>query len=425
MTLELGIWGKFMVMAVGASIVLVVLLIVVCFLGPGCCIYECVHAEEERERRRRRLAAAVGSVKVEKKGEDFKLTTLQRESSLYDSVGSANSLLGRMDHRDSTYSSMSEATERSSSFRSVCTVDSGDSVVDGKPNKSGPPILSMSLQYLAAEENGSGKLVIGIKSILRLPPKDYVGSLEPFVLLEVIRTTWPLHRRAGTPLHQLRTRALRHSYNPHFQQAFVIDARRSEIRDWCLRVAAFDQDRFGNPTELCHLDVALKDVKGLTRGLESHLTYSLQPSNREMGELLLGLSYLPTAQRLTVSVIRAARLKFLSVAESATEFNPFVRVIHLHGSTGRSVKRKKTAVRPGSDAPEFNETLTFDLTATQLESAVFLVLLCSRAASSKNRDRCLGKVALGQLVGVKRARDHWLSVMQSPRSVHSAWHILK
>jgi hypothetical protein len=49
-------------------------------------------------------------------------------------------------------------------------------------------------------------------------------------VLQVLRTTWPLHRRAGPPLHQLRTRTLRHSYNPFFDQTFVLDVRRSELK---------------------------------------------------------------------------------------------------------------------------------------------------------------------------------------------------
>ena len=49
-------------------------------------------------------------------------------------------------------------------------------------------------------------------------------------MLQVLRTTWPLHRRAGPPLHQLRTRTLRHSYNPFFDQTFVLDVRRSELK---------------------------------------------------------------------------------------------------------------------------------------------------------------------------------------------------
>ncbi|KAK7866346.1 hypothetical protein R5R35_003273 [Gryllus longicercus] len=468
MVLVLSVWGKVAAMGIAALVVVFVLLVVVCFVGPGCWGYEWLNAEEERERRRRRLMATVSG------GDFMKLSMMKRpDSNYYDTVGSASSLLGRMESRDSTYSSMSEGTDRSS-FRSTATsVGSSDAgatamspvevaraaataetsppaavAAEEAERAAGPPQLHLTLQFVGGEERSAlGRLLIGIKGASRLPAREYPGGLEPYVALTVMRCSWPLHRRAGAPLHRLRTRALRHTRDPRFDQTFALDARRHEIRDWSLRVTALDQDRHGNPTELCYVDVSLRDVKTLMRGEEAVLNLPLQISDKEAGEVLVGLSFLPTAQRLSVSVLRAARLRYLQVANSLADFHPYVRVIQLHGSTGRSVRRKKTTARPGCDAPDFNETLTFDLSAPQLETAVFLVLLCSRApapapaptgpapapAESKGatpavappRDRCLGKVALGRGVGSRHARHHWLAVMQSPRSVHSAWHPIK
>ncbi|GLG92886.1 Synaptotagmin-3, partial [Gryllus bimaculatus] len=90
-------------------------------------------------------------------------------------------------------------------------------------------------------------------------------------------------------------------------------------RDWSLRVTALDQDRHGNPTELCFVDVSLRDVKTLMRGEEAVLNLPLQISDKEAGEVLVGLSFLPTAQRLSVSVLRAARLRYLQVANSLAD----------------------------------------------------------------------------------------------------------
>jgi len=97
------------------------------------------------------------------------------------------------------------------------------------------------------------------------------------------------------------------------------------------------------------------------------------------------------------------------------------------------MKRKKTAFKHGTACPEFNETLTFDLNPNQLETTTFLVLLCNRTlgegtegkVNKKSKDKYLGKVALGSHVLGKRQRDHWLSVIQNPRRVVSAWYTLK
>lgn len=328
---------------------------------------------------------------------------------------------------------MSEATDNRSVLSTKSVATEGSSGADCSASD-GPAVLTMGLQYVANDENGAGRLVIHIKDVKSLPPRDYCGGLEPYVVLQVLRTTWPLHRRAGPPLHQLRTRTLRHSYNPFFDQTFVLDVRRSELKEWCLKVTAYDQDKYSSATQLCEANLAMRDVKNLTTATEA-LTVScnLARSNREAGDLLFGMSYLPTAQRLTVSVVRARNLKYLEIVDSIANFNPYVRIVQLHGSTGRAIKRKKTTFKQGTECPEFNETLTFDLYPNQLDTTTFLLLLCSRTLGEESvgqtgrkvKDRCLGKVAVGSHVAGKGQRDHWLTVTQNPRRVVSNWHIVK
>lgn len=199
-------------------------------------------------------------------------------------------------------------------------------------------------------------------------------------------------------------------------------------------MTTYDQDKFCGATELCEASVALKDVKNITTATEAiTVNCNLERSNREAGELLFAISYLPTAQRLSVSVIRARNLKYLQIVDSIADFKPYLRVIQLHGFTGRAIKRKKTTFKQGTECPEFNETLTFDLYPNQLDTMTFLLLLCSRTMTEESigqtgrkfKDRCLGKVALGSHVAGKGERDHWLTVIQNPRRVVSAWHTIK
>lgn len=50
----------------------------------------------------------------------------------------------------------------------------------------------------------------------------------------------------------------------------------------------------------------------------------------------------------------------------------------LNARTGQKMKRKKTRFLPATSQPEFNETLTFDVTYNQLDIVQFLVVLCSK-----------------------------------------------
>ncbi|KAK4324882.1 hypothetical protein Pmani_004532 [Petrolisthes manimaculis] len=97
----------------------------------------------------------------------------------------------------------------------------------------------------------------------------------------------------------------------------------------------------------------------------------------ELGEVLLGLSYLPTAQRLSVSIIKAHNLKYDHVCTNLKDFCPYVRVL-LIGGSGRVVKKKKTTWRSNTAAPIWNETLIFDLAQSQVDNMTFLLVVCTR-----------------------------------------------
>jgi len=220
---------------------------------------------------------------------------------------------------------------------------------------------------------------------------------------------------------------------------------------------------------------------------------------------MFGLSYLPTAGRLSFSVVKAAGLKYQEVTEDLDNFSekrdfhsiplkplslppvPYVRVLQLNQS-GRVVKKKKTSIRKGSKDPAFNETLTFDVPQSQLETAAFWVLVShkelsldlasemdstssavavtppresvvslsaaesgaytdrsdysssslfgrkrSSSAGPRNYrdqngrvgDACLGRVCVGAAVRGERERAHWTETMAAPRSQVTRWHALR
>nr|CAD7461848.1 unnamed protein product [Timema tahoe] len=61
----LGVWGKLLVIAIGAAVVVLVVLIVVCFVGPGCWGYQYLHKEEEEKKKRLEFGDRQEGKKVE------------------------------------------------------------------------------------------------------------------------------------------------------------------------------------------------------------------------------------------------------------------------------------------------------------------------------------------------------------------------
>ncbi|KFQ16371.1 Synaptotagmin-12, partial [Leptosomus discolor] len=81
-----------------------------------------------------------------------------------------------------------------------------------------------------------------------------------------------------------------------------------------------------------------------------------------VGEILLCLSYLPTAERLTVVVVKAKNLVWTNGKVTA---DPFVKVYLLQD--GRKISKKKTAVKRDDTNPVFNEAMIFSVPAIVLQ----------------------------------------------------------
>merc|ERR1712051_881537 len=120
------------------------------------------------------------------------------------------------------------------------------------------------------------------------------------------------------------------------------------------------------------------------------------------GSIMFGLSYLPTAQRLSFSIIKV---------------NP----------SGKVLKKKRTSIvldeSPTKD-PTFNETLNFDLPPNHVEFMSFIVSVYSKLPQNENSDsssdlieKCLGFISLGKNVTGEKEKAQWFSVMSAPRKV--------
>jgi hypothetical protein len=58
-------------------------------------------------------------------------------------------------------------------------------------------------------------------------------------------------------------------------------------QEWCLKVTAYDQDKYSNATELCDVNLPLKDVKNLTTAKEGlSISCNLTRTNRVSRALL-------------------------------------------------------------------------------------------------------------------------------------------
>ncbi|XP_022236898.1 synaptotagmin-6-like, partial [Limulus polyphemus] len=147
-----------------------------------------------------------------------------------------------------------------------------------------------------------------------------------------------------------------------------------------------------------------------SRGL-SHRT-----EMKDLGEIMLALCYLPTAGRLTVTVVKAQTLKPVDITGTS---DPYVKVCLM--CQGKRMKKKKTSVKKDTLNPVYNEALVFDVPAENIEDVNLLVKVLDydRVGISEIMGCCgLGSGCVGL------GRDHWLEMIDNPRKPVAQWHPL-
>ncbi|EDX17819.1 GD17118 [Drosophila simulans] len=145
--------------------------------------------------------------------------------------------------------------------------------------------------------------------------------------------------------------------------------------------------------------------------------------NARWGELMFSLSYLPTAERLTIVVVKARNLKLdgeQPAPESAeTVHSVFVKVYLM--DKDRKVLKKRTSLKRKDRSPIFNESMIFSvpppsLTTTQLRVTVFGVTASGVTS--------LGHIVAGSCAVGKGLR-HWHQMLSSLRKPVAMWHVLR
>uniref|UniRef100_A0A8C9SZ19 Synaptotagmin 17 n=1 Tax=Scleropages formosus TaxID=113540 RepID=A0A8C9SZ19_SCLFO len=159
----------------------------------------------------------------------------------------------------------------------------------------------------------------------------------------------------------------RKTQNPVFEERFSFKLPFLEAQRRTLLLSVIDFDKFSRHCVIGKVTMPLGDVD-LVKG--GHWWKALVPSSQnevELGELLLSLTYLPSAGRLNVDIIRAKQLLQTDMCQGS---DPFVKIQLVTGL--KLVKTKKTSCMKGTIDPFYNESFSFKVPQEEL-SEVSLV----------------------------------------------------
>ncbi|EDO43310.1 predicted protein, partial [Nematostella vectensis] len=216
--------------------------------------------------------------------------------------------------------------------------------------------------------------------------------------------------------HQLQSYVQRKTTNPNFDETFEFEVLVQELQRLSLCITLHSFDTFASHDIIGQ---ALLPLADLDLNKENIYITDLRPSLKhvDLGELMVSLGYLKSAERLTVVLIKARNLPAVNIKGTAfcvAFADPYVKVSLL--INGKRVKKKKTSTKKSDLHPVFNEAVSFDI-SKELLSNIDLLL------SVMHDNDVIGSFLIGAHAQGKQ-HEHWQDVLTADRPI-AHWHILQ
>ncbi|XP_011475869.3 synaptotagmin-6 [Oryzias latipes] len=263
--------------------------------------------------------------------------------------------------------------------------------------------INFSLKY----DYESEALLVNILKAVDLPAKDLCGTSDPYVKVYLL----PDRKKFQTRVH-------RKTLNPTFDETFQFPVPYEELAIRKLHMSVFDFDRFSRHDMIGEVVLEnLFETSDLSR--ETNIWRDIQYATSEsvdLGEIMFSLCYLPTAGRLTLTVIKCRNLKAMDITGYS---DPYVKVSLI--CDGRRLKKKKTSIKKNTLNPTYNEAIIFDIPPDSMDHVSLHISVMDYDLVGHNE--IIGVMRVGcQAEGL--GRDHWNEMLAYPRKPIAHWHPL-
>ncbi|XP_046414448.1 synaptotagmin-6 isoform X1 [Neodiprion pinetum] len=259
--------------------------------------------------------------------------------------------------------------------------------------------LQLSLFYDAP----AGILTVRLIEAHDLQAREMSGTADPYAKIRLLpdrSNVW-------------QTRIHKRTLNPVFDEDFVFEVIPAVAIRRTLEVLLYDFDAFSRHHNIGCVQLPLSSVDLGSRATITKpiLRCTERDVRAELGELMVSISFLPSAERLTVIVIKARNLRV--VDDTRTSSDPYVKV-SIISEDGKRLKKRKSGVQRNTTNPVWNVALTFDLGRDLLSrsSIEFLILHDSLLGASETLARCT--------VSAKSQRDLFHEVLAG-RGATAQW----
>ncbi|XP_012694561.2 synaptotagmin-9b [Clupea harengus] len=252
------------------------------------------------------------------------------------------------------------------------------------------------------------QLIVKIHRAEDLPAKDFSGTSDPYVKIYLLPERKTKHQ----------TKVHRKTLNPVFDEVFLFPVAYAELPVRKLHFSVYDFDRFTRHDLIGQVVVDnfldLPDFPQETR-LCRDILY-VTSDNVDLGDLMFSLCYLPTAGRLTVTMVKARNLKAMDITGAS---DPYVKVSLM--CSGRRLKKRKTSTKRNTLNPVYNEAIVFDVPPENIDQISLSIAVMDYDRVGHNEVIGVCKVGNG---AESLGRDHWNEMLSYPRKPIAHWHSL-
>ncbi|ESO85028.1 synaptotagmin 12 [Lottia gigantea] len=338
-------------------------------------------------------------VKYDPLESDPKYTNL--ETTTDDSHSHTNTVARQPSQDESARSSPVSGIRRAESCDSVV---SDSSVLEMQPDMPRIGQLEFALEY----DKEVNELIISIIQARDLAPNQYTGTLDTFIrgiLLPDIAA-------------KFQSKTIKNSVDPIYKERFLFNIEPTQLETRVLQFQVYSVDKYARQKVIGESEIRVGDVD-LNQPIKMWLNLRdiSEEKPTEYGDMMFSLSYLPTAERLTIVIVKARNLKW---TDNKDYGDPFVKVYLLQN--GKKISKRKTTIKRGENTPVFNEAMIFSVPSSALPTVQLRITVAELLPD--NRTPSLGHVIVGSNTSGTEL-SHWNQMMTSLRKPVAMWHYLR
>ncbi|XP_017891296.1 uncharacterized protein LOC108631686 [Ceratina calcarata] len=218
----------------------------------------------------------------------------------------------------------------------------------------------------------------------------------------------------------VKTRLYRGSPSPSYQENFLLPLDDGPTGRTLLVEIFSDETSIGGGTSLLgEARLRLGPAPRIPATTWLPLIGSSVPTLR-LGELMFSLSYLQTAERLTLVVVKAKNLR----GANSVPGDFFVKVYLLQN--GKKIRKKRTSIKKGEESPIFNEAIIFNVPSHILQNIQIRLTVAEVSGDQgvNSKPYSVGHIFVGPS-STGKAFVHWRQMMAASRRPVAMWHPLR